>query len=82
MPTKHPRVNVVLEEPLYKGLRQLAQRDKVSISLKARDVIKQALEIEEDLALGKFAEEREKSFERKRAKSHAAVWSHLPRRSR
>jgi hypothetical protein len=77
MPTKNPRVNVVLEEPLYEGLRRWAKRDKISLSLKVRDLVKEALESQEDRALTVFAEEREKSFNRKKALSHEQVWSHL-----
>jgi hypothetical protein len=81
MPTKQPRVNVVLERPLYEALSRLAQRDEVSLSLKARDLLKSALEIEEDVVLARFAEERERSFDRKKALSHSQAWAHL-RRSR
>ena len=77
MPTKNPRVNVVLEEPLYEGLRRWAERDKVSLSLKVRDLVKEALESQEDYALAFFAEERAKSFDRKKALTHEQVWSFL-----
>ena len=82
MPTKHPRVNVVLEEPLYEGLRKWAGRDGVSLSWKMRDLVKEALEIEEDRMLVRFAEKRERSFERKNALTHEQVWSRLRGRSR
>ena len=82
MPTKNPRVNVVLEEPLYEGLRRWAERDKVSLSLKVRDLVKDALESQEDRALAIFAEEREKSFDRKKALTHEQVWSNLRRPKR
>ena len=74
MPTKNPRINVVLEEPLYKTVANLALKDGVSLSLKARDLIKEALEIEEDIALSAFAWEREKTFRRKKALKHKEVW--------
>jgi hypothetical protein len=45
--------------------------------LKVRDFVKEALESQEDRALAAFAEEREKSFDRKKALSHEQVWSHL-----
>ncbi len=61
MPTKNPRVNVVLEKPLYANVERLAKRDGVSLSLKVRDLLKDALEMEEDISLAKFAETREKS---------------------
>ncbi len=51
MPVKNPRINVVLEKPLHHTIEQLANRDGVSLSLKVRDLVKKALEIEEDTAL-------------------------------
>jgi len=82
MPTKNPRVNVVLEEPLYEGLRRWAKRDGISLSLKVRDVVKEALEDEEDRELVRFAEERERTFDRTKALTHAQTWTHRrhPRR--
>lgn len=75
MSTKHPRLNVVLETPLYSQVRLLATRDGVSLSLKARDLIRQAIEYCEDLYWVKAAEKREKTFRRKTALSHKRVWS-------
>lgn len=75
MPTTHPRVNVVLDEPLYQGLRRWAKRDGISLSLKVRDLVKDALDIEEDRALTDIAERRMATFDRKTAKTHAQVWS-------
>ena len=74
MPTKNPRVNVVLEKPLYDSVRRLAEKEEVSLSLKIRDLVRAALEAEEDAALAQFAEEREKSFKRTRALTHKQVW--------
>lgn len=44
MPATHPRVDVVLDKPVYQGLRRWAKRDGVSLSLKVRDLLKDALE--------------------------------------
>ena len=74
MPTKNPRVNVVLEKPLYDSVRKLAQKEQISLSLKIRDLVREALEAGEDAALVRFAEEREKSFRRSRALTHRHVW--------
>ncbi len=74
MPTKHPRVNVVLETPLYESVRRLAEKEDISLSLKIRDLVREALEAQEDAALAQFAEEREKSFKRSRALTHKQVW--------
>ncbi len=74
MPTKNPRVNVVLDKPLYDDLERIAGRDGVSLSLKVRDLVKEALEIEEDIALSHLAETREKSLKGKKALKHDEVW--------
>mgnify|MGYP001578972471 CR=1 FL=1 len=74
MPAKNPRINVVLERPLYAAVEHLAQKDKVSLSLKVRDLVKEALEIEEDIALAAFAEKREKTFNRGTSLKLDEVW--------
>ena len=74
MPTGHPRVNVVLEKPLYQSLSRIAKRDGVSLSLKARDLIREALEIQEDIHWEKKAKQRAKTFNPKTALSHSQVW--------
>jgi hypothetical protein len=74
MPAKNPRVNVVLEKPLYDCVRRLAAKEEISLSLKIRDLIKDALEAQEDIVLAEVAEEREKTFRRTRGLSHKQVW--------
>ena len=74
MPAKNPRVNVVFEKPLYRIIKQIAKRDGISMSLKVRDLVKEAMEIKEDIALAAFAETREKTFKRAAALKHAEVW--------
>lgn len=74
MPAKNPRVNVVLEKPLYRNIEYLAKRDGVSLSLKVRDLIKEAMEIEEDIVLSVLAEKREKTFRKSTALKHDEVW--------
>ena len=74
MPAKNPRVNVVLERPMYATLDRLARRDGTSLSSKARDLIRDALELYEDLALAEVAETRDATFDRSAALTHEAVW--------
>lgn len=74
MPAKNPRINVVLEKPLYKSVQHLAEKEGVSLSLKARDLIREALELYEDEALSRFAEKREKTFIKSKSLSHKEVW--------
>lgn len=44
------------------------------LSLKIRDLIKDAHEAEEDIVLAEVAEQREKTFRRTRELSHKQVW--------
>jgi metal-responsive CopG/Arc/MetJ family transcriptional regulator len=74
MPTKNPRINVVLEKPLYNSVQHLAEKEGVSLSLKVRDLIREALEFYEDEALSRFAEKREKTFIRSKSLSHKEAW--------
>lgn len=74
MSTKHPRLNVVLEEPLYLGVKNLARKEGVSLSLMARDLIRKALEDYEDSYWGRKAEEREKSFDIHKAHRHSDIF--------
>ena len=74
MPTTKPRINVILEEPLYEMVEKLAERDGMSLSMIVRDLVKEALEIREDIALTSFAEEREKTFRKSKSLKHDEVW--------
>ncbi len=74
MPTKNPRVNIVIEPPLYKVMNDLAASEGVSMSTLARDLIRDALSVREDVALAAFADKRIKTFKRKTALTHKDVW--------
>jgi hypothetical protein len=74
MPTKNPRVNIVVEPPLYHALHDLAISGGVSMSTIARDLIREAIDLREDVALAAFADTRMKTFDRKEALAHDDVW--------
>ena len=74
MPAKNPRINVVLEKPLYNALHDLAEEQGLSLSMLMRDLVKEALELREDRALAEFAAEREEDFDRSKALTHEEVW--------
>ena len=74
MPTKNPRVNIVVEPPLYAVLHDLATSEGISMSTIARDLIREAIELREDVALAAFADTRMKSFDRKAALSNEDAW--------
>jgi hypothetical protein len=55
-------------------MQGLAEEEGVSLSMLARDLIKESLELREDAALAAFAEKREKSFDPAGALTHKQVW--------
>ena len=75
MPAQNPCINIVLGNLLYQDVRLLAEKDNVSLSAKVRDLLKEALEIQEDIALSGFAEKREKSWNDSKELTHDDVWS-------
>ena len=77
MATKKPRVNVVLDKNIYNAVKDLSESEDMSMSSTIRDLVKEALELREDIALSKFAEKREKTFDRSKALSHKEVWGKL-----
>ena len=74
MPTKYPRVNLVVEPPIHSAMQNIARLEGISMSAVARDLIKEAISLREDVALASFAEKREKSFIRKKSLSHEQTW--------
>lgn len=75
MPAKNPRINIVLEKPLYSAIHDLAENEGLSMSMLVRDLIKESLELREDLALADLASAREKSFNRVKTLTHEQAWS-------
>ncbi len=74
MPTKNPRVNVVLEERIYRIIRELAEKDGLSLSMVSRELIREALELREDVALAAFAESRAKTLKEADLIDHDETW--------
>lgn len=72
MPTTLPRINLTVPKEINKILFQLAKRDQMSVSTKTLDLLKQAMEVEEDKVWIKIAEEREKKGGR--SISHEKAW--------
>jgi hypothetical protein len=61
MPSKNPRVNTVLPPEIYKAVARLAKRDGISLSHKVNDLVREALELEEDAGLDSIAKRRKVS---------------------
>jgi len=75
MPTKNPRINVAVDNELYRTIQALSRKRGVSMSMVARDLIREAVDIEEDLALADFAAEREQTMDKHPTLSHEDAWS-------
>lgn len=75
MPTKNPRINIVLEEPLYRIIREMAEKDGLSMSNLSRDLIREALELREDTALAALAEKRDTTLKAADRLEHGDAWS-------
>jgi len=74
MPTKNPRINVVIDPEIYNILDKLAQNQGISLSLFSRDLIKEALETREDIYWQKQAQKRETTLSKKKTLSHKDIW--------
>ena len=74
MATKYPRVNLVVEPPLYSVIQNMARLEGVSMSALTRELIKEAISLREDGALACLAEEREKTFLTKKSLTHEQTW--------
>jgi hypothetical protein len=74
MPTKNPRINIVVEPSLYNIIQDMAEKKGMSLSMLARDLIKESIELYEDISFSRFAEEREKTFNPDTAVSHEKTW--------
>jgi hypothetical protein len=72
MATIKPRINLTVPREMSVALARLARRDDASVSSKALELIRRALELEEDIVLQGIADERD----RKGIKfiSHARAW--------
>jgi hypothetical protein len=74
MPTKNPRINVVLTPRIYADVQTISVAKGLSMSSVVEDLIEDALEIQEDIALAAFADERKKSLKKSELISHKKAW--------
>jgi hypothetical protein len=74
MPTTNPRINVVLDKDLYREVKAQAKAQGISLSLKIRDLVAEALNLGEDKLWLSKAEERQRTFKESEALTHEEVW--------
>ncbi len=72
MPTKNPRLNVVLDESLYRIIENIAKKEGKSMSVVAKELLEDAIEKHEDLILSQMAMDREAKS--KKSISHEDAW--------
>ncbi len=72
MPTKNPRLNVVLDANLYDMVEYLAKLEDKSLSVVAKELIEDAIERHEELILSKMAMKRESKT--KKSIPHDKAW--------
>jgi predicted DNA-binding protein len=72
MPTKNPRLNVVLNTDIYEIIESIAQQEGKSMSVVAKELMEDALEKHEDLLLSEMAMKRETKS--KKTVSHDKAW--------
>jgi hypothetical protein len=72
MPTKKRRVNITLPHHVDEALQSISERDGVPLASKALELLKSAIEIEEDTLLQEIAQERDTEHA---SLSHDETWS-------
>lgn len=70
---------VVLESPLYRWMQKLAKREGLSLSMKMRDIVREAYEHYEDRYWAKEGAKRLKGFKTSEALDHAKFWEKVGR---
>jgi hypothetical protein len=74
MPTTNPRLNVTFQPETAALLAQMAKREGKSVASLTKELVLDALERREDIALSLLAERREKEQKGKRFYSHEETW--------
>lgn len=72
MPTKNPRINITLEEATSHLLASLAEHEHKSVSSLAKELLLEALERREDMALSAIAKIRD--YPKAPRKKHDDAW--------
>ncbi|GMQ95530.1 MAG: hypothetical protein BMS9Abin13_647 [Patescibacteria group bacterium] len=73
MPTTKKRVNISVSKSLERALGRLAKRDQVPEATKAAELLRMAIELEEDQVLDQLASERDNK--NVRFVSHKSIWA-------
>ena len=69
------KINLTVEQPIYLTLLKLSKQDGVSLSSKIKELLISAIEDIEDIGLIELADNREKTFSKRKALSHKQFWN-------
>jgi predicted DNA-binding protein len=58
MATKNPRINVAFDDAELFGIKNIAKKNKKSLSATIKELVSEALELREDYQLSKIADKR------------------------
>jgi len=72
MPTKNPRLNVVLSAETYETVVRIAKLEGKSLSVVAKELMEDAIEKHEDMLLSEIVMKRESKSKKKI--SHDKAW--------
>ena len=74
MATRNPRIAAVVERPLYRRIKDAARAEGLSLSAKVRDLLREALEFQEDAYWVREGEKRLATWNPAKALTHEEVW--------
>jgi len=74
MPTSKERINITVDQDLHDLLRHLADKRHLALAAYAKDLIKKALELEEDRYFSAIADERLSKQSSEVSVGHEAAW--------
>ena len=72
MPTKNPRINITIEKDIARLLTRVARKKGISVSSLAKELLLEALDLQEDMVFSAIADARLARNE-KRIK-HSDAW--------
>jgi hypothetical protein len=74
MPTNNPRLNITFQPQTAALLSRLAKQEKKSVASLTKELVLDALERREDIALSFLAERREQEHKGKKTIPHDEAW--------
>ncbi len=74
MAARNRRITAVVEKPLYRRIKQAARAEGLSLSAKVRDLLREAIELDEDAYWVREGEKRLATWDDSKALTYEQVW--------